>query len=158
MEEKEQEQDAEILDAIKSRRKLASDLELAKGIQYTEPLKTRYEVVFCGCIYCLRAFTYSWRPPRYIRERTPEQDQKLRDKYHIIVDGESIPPPIEHFSVSTRRLHSITNLLIIETGHENPGTHPELPSVQTHRSSYTNSNAGIASRVSRHVSLFQGHL
>lgn len=39
--EKAQEAEAEILEAIKSRRKLASDMELAKGIQYTEPLKTR---------------------------------------------------------------------------------------------------------------------
>ena len=44
-EEKAQEQDAEILDAIKSRRKLASDLELAKGIQYSEPLRTRFAVL-----------------------------------------------------------------------------------------------------------------
>ncbi|KAJ8517434.1 hypothetical protein ONZ45_g5372 [Pleurotus djamor] len=77
--QKAEEAEAEILAAIASRRKLASDLELAKGIQYTEPLKT------------------SWRPPRYIRERTEEQHQKVRDKYHILVDGENIPPPIEHF-------------------------------------------------------------
>jgi len=25
------------------------------------------------------------------------QHQKIRDKYHILVDGEEIPPPIEHF-------------------------------------------------------------
>jgi ATP-dependent RNA helicase DDX41 len=39
--EKAEEADAEILEAIKSRRKLASDMELAKGIEYTESLKTR---------------------------------------------------------------------------------------------------------------------
>ncbi|KAN0075310.1 P-loop containing nucleoside triphosphate hydrolase protein [Tylopilus felleus] len=77
--EKAEEADAEILAAIATRRKLASDLELAKGIQYSESLKT------------------SWRPARYIRERTEEQHQRLREKYHIIVDGEDIPPPIEHF-------------------------------------------------------------
>ena len=38
--EKREEQDAEILAAIATRRKLASDLELAKGIQYTESLET----------------------------------------------------------------------------------------------------------------------
>ena len=38
--EKREEQDAEILAAITTRRKLASDLELAKGIQYTESLQT----------------------------------------------------------------------------------------------------------------------
>ncbi|KAF8634391.1 hypothetical protein AX17_004204 [Amanita inopinata Kibby_2008] len=78
-EEKAEEADAEILEAIRSRRKLASDMELAKGIQYTEPLKT------------------NWRPPKYIRERTQEQHQRLREKYHILVDGEEIPPPIENF-------------------------------------------------------------
>jgi ATP-dependent RNA helicase DDX41 len=35
-----EEGDAEILAAIASRRKLASDLELAKGISYTESLNT----------------------------------------------------------------------------------------------------------------------
>ncbi|EAU88435.1 DEAD-box protein abstrakt [Coprinopsis cinerea okayama7 len=73
------EEDAEILEAIKSRRKLASDLELAKGIRYTEPLKT------------------SWRPPGFIRERSAEKNQAIRDKYHIIVEGEDVPPPIESF-------------------------------------------------------------
>lgn len=37
--ERAEEADAEILAAIASRRKLASDMELAKGISYTEPLK-----------------------------------------------------------------------------------------------------------------------
>ncbi|KAF9501213.1 DEAD-domain-containing protein [Pleurotus eryngii] len=77
--QKAEEADAEILAAIASRRKLASDLELATGVQYTEPLKS------------------SWRPPRYIRERTEEQHKKIREKYHILVDGENIPPPIEYF-------------------------------------------------------------
>lgn len=39
-EKKTEEEESEILAAIASRRKLASDLELAKGIQYTESLKT----------------------------------------------------------------------------------------------------------------------
>jgi ATP-dependent RNA helicase DDX41 len=39
-----------------------------------------------------------WRPPRYIRERSKEQHRKLQDKYHIIVDGEDIPPPIASFA------------------------------------------------------------
>lgn len=40
--EKAEEADKEIFEAIRSRRKLVSDMELAKGIQYTEPLTTRY--------------------------------------------------------------------------------------------------------------------
>ncbi|KAJ3565099.1 hypothetical protein NP233_g7868 [Leucocoprinus birnbaumii] len=77
--EKAEEADQEILEAIRSRRKLVSDMELAKGIQYTDPLTT------------------SWRPPRYIRDRTEQEHYKLREKYHILVEGEDIPPPIEHF-------------------------------------------------------------
>ncbi|KAF9051136.1 P-loop containing nucleoside triphosphate hydrolase protein [Hymenopellis radicata] len=79
VEEKAQEADDEIFNAIKSHKILASDMELAKGIQYTESIKT------------------SWRPPRYIRDRTLEEHERIRDKYHILVEGEDIPPPIEHF-------------------------------------------------------------
>ena len=38
--ERNEEADAAILAAVASRKKLASDMELAKGIQYTESLKT----------------------------------------------------------------------------------------------------------------------
>ncbi|KZT66838.1 DEAD-domain-containing protein [Daedalea quercina L-15889] len=78
--EKTEEADAEILAAIASRKKLASDLELAKGVQYIEPLKT------------------SWRPPKFIRERTEQENARIREKYHILVDGEDIPPPIDNFT------------------------------------------------------------
>ncbi|TFK46037.1 P-loop containing nucleoside triphosphate hydrolase protein [Heliocybe sulcata] len=78
--EKAEEKDAEILAAIAARRKLASDLELAKGIQYTDPIKT------------------TWRPPKYIRDRPDDENSRLRERYHIIVEGDDVPPPIEHFS------------------------------------------------------------
>jgi hypothetical protein len=42
--EKAEEADAEILAAIARRRKLASDLELAKGIQYTKSFETSYVI------------------------------------------------------------------------------------------------------------------
>jgi ATP-dependent RNA helicase DDX41 len=98
VEEKAEEADAELLEAIKSRRKLASDMELAKGIKYTESLKTRYVRNGSG-LHLLLIFSCSWRPPRFIRERTEDQHSKLRDKYHIIVEGDDIPPPIESFRV-----------------------------------------------------------
>ncbi|KAH9028144.1 P-loop containing nucleoside triphosphate hydrolase protein [Lactarius pseudohatsudake] len=78
--EKAEEADAQILAAIASRKMLASDRELAKGILYTEALRT------------------TWTPPRYIRARSDENIQKIREKYHIIVDGEDIPPPIDSFA------------------------------------------------------------
>ena len=40
-----------------------------------------------------------WSPPRFVLGRTEEQHDALRDKYHIIVEGEDIPPPIETFTV-----------------------------------------------------------
>lgn len=95
--EKTEEADAEILAAIASRRKLASDLELAKGVQYTEPLKTSY--VELTVLHFVLLNVCSWRPPKFVRDRPTEQHQKLREKYHIIVEGEDVPPPIENFTV-----------------------------------------------------------
>lgn len=43
--EKAEEADAEILAAIASRKKLASDLELAKGVSYTDSMKSSYVVL-----------------------------------------------------------------------------------------------------------------
>jgi ATP-dependent RNA helicase DDX41 len=98
--EKAEEADAEILEAIKSRRKLASDMELAKGIQYTNSLKTRCAPLSTCLVSIYFIVTFSWRPPKYILNKSMDQNQKLRDKFHILVDGEDIPPPIEHFAVS----------------------------------------------------------
>ncbi|KAK0478141.1 P-loop containing nucleoside triphosphate hydrolase protein [Armillaria novae-zelandiae] len=69
-EEKTREADDKIFNAIKSHKMLASDMELAKG----------------------------WRPPKYIRERSEEENERIRKKYHILTEGEDIPPPIEHFA------------------------------------------------------------
>jgi len=54
--------------------------ERAKGIVYTESMKT------------------SWRPPKHIRNMTAEKCTKLRAKWHIIVEGENVPPPIKSFA------------------------------------------------------------
>jgi hypothetical protein len=47
--EKEEEADAQILLAIASRKKLASDRELAKGIEYTETLRTSWVATGTTC-------------------------------------------------------------------------------------------------------------
>lgn len=77
--EKEAEEERKILEAHAARRKLASDNELAKGINYTEVLKT------------------SWRPPKFLREQSEETNAKLRDKHHILADGLDIPPLSTNF-------------------------------------------------------------
>ncbi|KZO95875.1 DEAD-domain-containing protein [Calocera viscosa TUFC12733] len=78
--EKEDEKEDEIFKAIQNRKKLMSDRELAKDVHYAEPLKT------------------SWRPPRWVREQSEKDHDRLRDKYHIMVEGDDLPPPIESFA------------------------------------------------------------
>jgi ATP-dependent RNA helicase DDX41 len=59
---------------------LASAKEHAEGIRYTSALTT------------------DWRPPRHVRDLTPDQCTALRKKWHILVEGDSIPPPIRNFA------------------------------------------------------------
>lgn len=42
---------------------------------------------------------YSWTPPRYIRDAPEDEHQAIRNKYHIIVDGNDPVPPITTFKV-----------------------------------------------------------
>ncbi|KAJ1648743.1 DEAD-box ATP-dependent RNA helicase 35 [Dispira simplex] len=73
------EEERAILEAVTRHKALASDMELAKDIQYTEPMTT------------------TWRPPHYIRQKSPAKWDSIRKKYHILVEGTNIPPPINHF-------------------------------------------------------------
>ncbi|CAO1617297.1 unnamed protein product [Jaminaea pallidilutea] len=77
--EKREEEERKILEAHAARRKLASDMELAKGINYTEPLKT------------------SWTAPRFVLKRTEDENAKLREANHVLADGMDIPPLITNF-------------------------------------------------------------
>mmetsp|Transcript_14242 Transcript_14242/g.21070 ORF Transcript_14242/g.21070 Transcript_14242/m.21070 type:complete len:611 (+) Transcript_14242:1-1833(+) len=58
---------------------LMSAFEVAQGTRYTESLKT------------------SWRAPKYIRNMDPDAREKLREKWHILTDGEDIVAPIKSF-------------------------------------------------------------
>ncbi|KJE05434.1 ATP-dependent RNA helicase DDX41 [Cryptococcus gattii NT-10] len=79
--EREAEKEAALLAEMeRAQKKLAGAQELAQGVTWTESLKT------------------SWRAPHYIRNKTELEQQAVRDKYHIIAEGDHIPPPIPHFA------------------------------------------------------------
>ncbi|XP_037704458.1 probable ATP-dependent RNA helicase DDX41 [Choloepus didactylus] len=69
----------EILERVAEARALMSVKEMAKGITYDDPIKT------------------SWTPPSYILTMSEERHTRVRKKYHILVEGDSIPPPIKGF-------------------------------------------------------------
>ncbi|WWD19214.1 hypothetical protein CI109_103672 [Kwoniella shandongensis] len=79
--EREAEKEAALLAEMeRAQKKLAGAQELALGTEWTDSLKT------------------SWRPPHYIRDMSEEELQAVRDKHHILTEGEEIPPPIQHFA------------------------------------------------------------
>lgn len=58
---------------------LQSNEEIASGMKYTESLTT------------------SWLPPKYIRQRSEKENEDVRKKWHIIIEGNNCPPPIKTF-------------------------------------------------------------
>ncbi|XP_064466091.1 ATP-dependent RNA helicase abstrakt-like isoform X3 [Ornithodoros turicata] len=77
--EKQLKEEEKILESVAERRALMGVAELAKGIQYEDPITT------------------GWRVPRYIAAYSPEYHEKIRKNYRILVEGEEIPPPIKTF-------------------------------------------------------------
>ncbi|RCH86756.1 DEAD-box ATP-dependent RNA helicase 35, partial [Rhizopus stolonifer] len=78
-EEKRLEEERKIEEAQARHKALVSVQEAATGKAYTESMQS------------------SWTPPRYILELPEKEHQAIRDKYHILVDGEDLVPPIRHF-------------------------------------------------------------
>ncbi|KAI1305779.1 ATP-dependent RNA helicase abstrakt [Halotydeus destructor] len=72
-------EEAKILESVKEKTALMAANELAKGIQYEDPIKT------------------GWRPPRYIIERSEEKHEEIREQNMILVEGENVPPPCTTF-------------------------------------------------------------
>ncbi|KAH7527874.1 hypothetical protein FEM48_Zijuj05G0012800 [Ziziphus jujuba var. spinosa] len=72
-------QEKEMIEHLSDRKTLMSVRELAKGITYSEPLPT------------------GWKPPLPIRRMSRKQCDLIRKQWHIIVDGDDIPPPIKNF-------------------------------------------------------------
>ncbi|KAF9601883.1 hypothetical protein IFM89_023947 [Coptis chinensis] len=72
-------QEKEMIEHLSDRKTLMSVRELAKGITYSEPLNT------------------GWRPPLNIRRMSRKVCDRIRKQWHILVDGEDVPPPIKNF-------------------------------------------------------------
>lgn len=69
----------EILESVAEKTALMGVSELAKGIQYVEPIKT------------------SWRPPRYVFDYPESRHELIRREFRILVEGEDIPAPLTAF-------------------------------------------------------------
>ncbi|XP_025406333.1 ATP-dependent RNA helicase abstrakt [Sipha flava] len=77
--EKQLKEEEKILESVAEKKALMGVAELAKGIQYDDPIKT------------------SWTPPRYILSMPDARHENLRHKLRILVEGDEIPPPLRHF-------------------------------------------------------------
>lgn len=74
------EEESRILETVTTERALMAASELARGIQYKKPLGT------------------GWRPSRKVRHRTSADNDRLREKYRIVVEGANVPPPCRTFA------------------------------------------------------------
>ncbi|KAJ4821595.1 DEAD-box ATP-dependent RNA helicase [Rhynchospora pubera] len=72
-------QEKEMIEHLSDRKTLMSVRELAKGITYTDPILT------------------GWKPPLHIRRMPPSHAHSLRRQWHILVEGDDVPPPIKNF-------------------------------------------------------------
>lgn len=77
--EKQLREEEKILESVAERKALMAATELAKGITYSEAMKT------------------SWKPPRYILGYSEERHEKVRKKYGILAEGDNVPPPLKRF-------------------------------------------------------------
>lgn len=72
-------QEKEMIERLSEKKQLVPVHELAKGIQYTEPMET------------------GWKPPSSIRRMSEKECDEIRRQWHILVEGDDIPPPIKNF-------------------------------------------------------------
>ena len=77
--EKQLKEEEKILASVAESKALLSFSELAKGIQYYEPIKT------------------TWKVPLCISELPQARHDEVRKLTGITVDGEDVPPPIASF-------------------------------------------------------------
>ncbi|XP_063232990.1 ATP-dependent RNA helicase abstrakt isoform X2 [Bacillus rossius redtenbacheri] len=77
--ERQLKEEEKILESVAEKKALMGVAELAKGIQYEDPIKT------------------SWHAPKYILALSEERNERVRKRLRILVEGEDVPPPIKSF-------------------------------------------------------------
>ncbi|XP_071453867.1 ATP-dependent RNA helicase abstrakt [Hetaerina americana] len=77
--ERQLKEEEKILESVAEKKALMGVAELAKGIQYEDPIKT------------------SWTPPKYILAMPEEKHEEMRRQLRILVEGEDVPPPTRSF-------------------------------------------------------------
>ncbi|XP_055851869.1 ATP-dependent RNA helicase abstrakt [Episyrphus balteatus] len=90
--EKQLKEEEKILESVAEKKALMGVAELAKGIQYADPIKT------------------SWKPPRYIIAMSEEKRVSIRRNLRILVEGSDIPPPIRSFKEMKFNKHILSGL------------------------------------------------
>ncbi|KAG8236423.1 hypothetical protein J437_LFUL012844 [Ladona fulva] len=73
--ERQLKEEEKILESVAEKKALMGVAELAKGIQYEDPIKT------------------SWTPPKYILAMPEKRHEEIRRQLRILVEGEEVPPP-----------------------------------------------------------------
>lgn len=77
--EKQLKEEEKILESVAENKALMGVAELAKGIQYKDPIKT------------------NWQPPRAILSFGEVCHERVRRKLRILVEGDEVPPPLKTF-------------------------------------------------------------
>lgn len=67
-------EEMKLLETVQAERALMAAAELAKGIRYEKPLRS------------------GWRPAYHVRHRHESENEKIRKKHEVIVEGPNIPP------------------------------------------------------------------
>mmetsp|Transcript_11956 Transcript_11956/g.25699 ORF Transcript_11956/g.25699 Transcript_11956/m.25699 type:complete len:636 (+) Transcript_11956:117-2024(+) len=78
-EQKQLEEEADILKHMLQKQALKAVKELAQDVKYTKSMLT------------------GWKPPLRYRQMSEEARQQIRDTFRIAIDGNDVPPPIANF-------------------------------------------------------------
>lgn len=77
--EKQLKEEEKILESVAENKALMGVAELAKGIQYTDAIKT------------------SWKIPRAVLKMSNARHERVRQKLRILVEGDDVPLPLKRF-------------------------------------------------------------